>query len=212
MSVQPGDTAPGFTAMTTEGELDFYDWMGDDWVVLVSHPQDFTPVCNAGRDGAARLIAEFDKRHVKIIGLSVHPLDAHGPWAGDIRETRGYTLNFPLIADHDRKIADLYGMLHPIADDTHAVRSALVISADKKVKLMITYPASTGCNLDEILQVIDSYQLTGDFSVATPHNWHYGEDAIFVPAVSNNETRDRYPDGWNMHKPYSGAVHQSSRE
>jgi alkyl hydroperoxide reductase subunit AhpC len=212
MPVQLVDAAPDTTAITTEGARNFYDWMGDDRAVLVSHPEDFPPVRDAGPGEAARMKAEFDKRHVKIIGLSVHPLDAHGPLAGDIMETRGYPRNFPLIADPDRKIADLYGMLHPITGDTDTVRTVLVISPDKKVQLMITYPASTGCNPEEILQAIDSLHMTGDFGVATHHNWHYGEDAISVPAVTNNETRDRYPAGWNMHKPYSGSVPQPSRE
>jgi alkyl hydroperoxide reductase subunit AhpC len=212
MSIQPGDTAPDFTATTTEGELDFYDWMGDDWAVLVSRPQDFTSACTTGPGEVLRLKAGFDRRHVKIIGLSVHPLDAHRQWAGDTTETRGYALNVPLIADPDRKIADLYGMLHPNADDTLTVRSVVIISTDKKVKLVITYPASTGRNFDEILRVIGSLQLTGDFSVATPANWHYGENAIIVPALNDDETRDRFPEGWNMHKPYTGVVHQPSRE
>jgi alkyl hydroperoxide reductase subunit AhpC len=211
MSIQLGDTAPDFTTTTTEGELHFYEWMGDDWAVLFSHPKDFTPVCTNELGEVARLKPEFDRRHVKVIGLSVDPLDAHRQWAGDIMETQGYALNFPLIADPDHKIADLYGMLHPNADDTFTVRSVFIIGTDKKVKLMITYPASTGRNFDEILRVIDSLQLTEDFSVATPVNWHYGEDVIIVPALNDDEARDRFPDGWNTLKPYLRVVHQPSR-
>ena len=201
MSIQPGDTAPDFTATTTEGELDFYDWMGDDWAVLVSHPQDFTSASTSGPGEVVRLKAGFDRRHVKIIGLSVHPLDAHRQWAGDITETPGYALNVPLIADPDRKIADLYGMLHPNADDTLTVRSVVIISTDKKVKLVIKYPASTGRNFDEILRIIDSLQLTANHSLATPANWKPGDDAIISPAVSDEDAEKRFP-GYNAVKPY----------
>jgi len=210
MSIQLGDTAPDFTAETTQGRIRLYDWMGDGWAILFSHPKDFTPVCTTELGEVARLKPEFDKRNVKVIGLSVDPLDAHDQWADDIKETQGYELNFPLIADPDRTISDMYGMIHPQADDTFTVRSVFIIGADKKVKLMITYPASTGRNFEEILRVIDSLQLTADFSVATPVNWRYGEDVIIVPALSDDEARDKFPEGWNSVKPYMRVIHQPS--
>jgi len=210
MSIQLGDTAPDFTAETTQGRIRLYDWMGDGWAILFSHPKDFTPVCTTELGEVARLKPEFDKRNVKVIGLSVDPLDAHDRWADDIKETQGYELNFPLIADPDRTISDMYGMIHPQADDTFTVRSVFIIGADKKVKLMITYPASTGRNFEEILRVIDSLQLTADFSVATPVNWRYGEDVIIVPALSDDEARDKFPEGWNSVKPYMRVIHQPS--
>lgn len=210
MSIQLGDTAPDFTAETTQGRIRLYDWMGDSWAILFSHPKDFTPVCTTELGEVARLKSEFDKRNVKVIGLSVDSLDAHDQWADDIKETQGYELNFPLIADPDRTISDMYGMIHPLADDTFTVRSVFIIGADKKVKLMITYPASTGRNFEEILRVIDSLQLTADFSVATPVNWRYGEDVIIVPALSDDEARDKFPEGWNSVKPYMRVIHQPS--
>lgn len=210
MSIQLGDTAPDFTAETTQGRIRLYDWMGDGWAILFSHPKDFTPVCTTELGEVARLKPEFDKRNVKVIGLSVDPLDAHDRWADDIKETQGYELNFPLIADPDRTISDMYGMIHPQADDTFTVRSVFIIGADKKVKLMITYPASTGRNFEEILRVIDSLQLTADFSVATPVNWRYGEDVIIIPALSDDEARDKFPEGWNSVKPYMRVIHQPS--
>lgn len=210
MSIQLGDTAPDFTAETTQGRIRLYDWMGDGWAILFSHPKDFTPVCTTELGEVARLKSEFDKRNVKVIGLSVDSLDAHDQWADDIKETQGYELNFPLIADPDRTISDMYGMIHPLADDTFTVRSVFIIGADKKVKLMITYPASTGRNFEEILRVIDSLQLTADFSVATPVNWRYGEDVIIVPALSDDEARDKFPEGWNSVKPYMRVIHQPS--
>ena len=212
MSIQLGDTAPDFLAETTQGEIRFYAWMGSSWAILFSHPKDFTPVCTTELGEVARLRSEFDMRNVKVIGLSVDPLDAHERWAGDIKETQGYELNFPLIADPDRVISNLYGMIHPNADDTLTVRSVFVIGADKKVKLMMTYPASTGRNFKEILRAIDSLQLTADFSVATPVNWAYGEDVIIVPALSDDEAREKFPAGWNTVKPYLRVIHQPSRE
>ena len=202
MTLQLGDTAPDFEADTTDGTLKFHEWMSDDWAVLFSHPADFTPVCTTELGEVARLKPEFDKRGVKVIGLSVDPLEDHRSWAGDIAETQGHALNFPLIADPDREIADLYGMIHPQADDTLTVRSVFVIGSDKKVKLTLTYPASTGRNFEEILRVIDSLQLTADHSVATPVNWQQGEDVIIVPSLSDEEAREKFPKGWETVKPY----------
>ena len=202
MTLQLGDTAPDFEADTTDGTLKFHEWMSDDWAVLFSHPADFTPVCTTELGEVARLKPEFDKRGVKVIGLSVDPLEDHRSWAGDIAETQGHALNFPLIADPDREIADLYGMIHPQADDTLTVRSVFVIGSDKKVKLTLTYPASTGRNFEEILRVIDSLQLTADHSVATPVNWQHGEDVIIVPSLSDEEAREKFPEGWETVKPY----------
>lgn len=208
MSVRIGDDAPNFTAETTEGEINFYDYLGDDWGVLFSHPKDFTPVCTTELGAAAKLKPEFDKRGVKIIGLSVDPSDAHEKWSADIEETQGARVNFPLIADSDKKVADLYDMIHPNASDTATVRSVFVIGPDKKIKLSLTYPASTGRNFDEILRVIDSLQLTAKHSVATPANWKNGEDVIIVPAVTNEQAKEKFPDGWNEIKPYLRVVKQ----
>ncbi|ANC50745.1 hypothetical protein CP97_15054 (plasmid) [Aurantiacibacter atlanticus] len=202
MTLQLGDTAPDFEADTTDGTLKFHEWMGDDWAVLFSHPADFTPVCTTELGEVARMKPEFDKRGVKVIGLSVDPLEDHRSWAGDIAETQGHALNFPLIADPAREIANLYGMIHPQADDTLTVRSVFVIGSDKKVKLTLTYPASTGRNFEEILRVIDSLQLTADYSVATPVNWQHGEDVIIVPSLSDEEAREKFPKGWETVKPY----------
>lgn len=202
MTLQLGDTAPDFEADTTDGTLKFHEWMGDDWAVLFSHPADFTPVCTTELGEVARLKPEFDKRGVKVIGLSVDPLEYHRAWAGDIAETQGHALNFPLVADPDREIADLYGMIHPQADDSFTVRSVFVIGPDKKVKLTLTYPASTGRNFEEILRIIDSLQLTADHSVATPVNWQQGEDVIIVPSLSDEEAREKFAQGWEAVKPY----------
>ena len=202
MAIRLGDTAPDFTAQTTEGEINFHDWIGDGWAVLFSHPKDFTPVCTTELGECARLKSEFDRRGVKVIGLSVDPLDSHAGWAKDIEETQGTALNFPVIADADRKVSELYDMIHPNASETFTVRSVYVIGPDKKVKLMLTYPASTGRNFEEILRVIDSLQLTADYSVATPVNWRQGEDVIIVPSVSDEEARAKFPAGWRAVKPY----------
>jgi thioredoxin-dependent peroxiredoxin len=210
MAIRIGDTAPDFTAETTEGTINFYDYLGDSWGVLFSHPKDFTPVCTTELGETARLKPEFDKRNVKIIGLSVDLSDAHHEWAKDIEETQGTALNFPVIADHDKKVADLYDMIHPNASDTMTVRSVFVIGADKKVKLMLTYPASTGRNFDEVLRVIDSLQLTAKHSVATPVNWKNGEDCIIVPAVTDEQAKEKFPDGWKTLKPYLRIVKQPS--
>ena len=211
MVLQLGDPAPDFYAETTEGRIRFYDWMGGGWAVLFSHPADFTPVCTTELGEVARLKSMFDRRNVKVIGISVDPLDAHKRWAGDIKETQGYTLNFPLIADADQKISQMYGMIHPNADNTTTVRSVFVIGTDKRVKLMITYPATTGRNFEEILRVIDSLQLTADFDVATPVNWSYGDDVIIIPALSDDEAREQFPAGWNSVRSYMRVIHQPSR-
>lgn len=208
MALQLGDTAPDFEATTTDGPVRFHEWLGDGWGVLFSHPKNFTPVCTTELGYAAKLKPEFDRRGVKVIGLSVDPLDAHGRWAQDIAETQGTPLNFPLIADPDRKVADLYGMIHPNASDTATVRSVFVIGPDKKVKLTLTYPASTGRNFDEVLRVINSLQLTAKHQVATPVNWKNGEDVIIVPAVSDEAARAKYPEGWKAPKPYLRIVAQ----
>ena len=202
MTLALGDTAPDFEADTTEGHIHFHDWLGDSWGLFFSHPKDFTPVCTTELGMVSKLKPEFDKRNVKVVGLSVDPLDSHAKWAGDIEETQGAKLNFPLIADSDRKVSDLYDMIHPNANDTLTVRSVFIIGPDKKVKLIITYPASTGRNFDEILRVIDSLQLTANYSVATPVNWKEGEDVIIVPAVSDEDAKAKFPKGWKALKPY----------
>ena len=211
MSVRIGDEAPNFTAETTEGEINFYEYLGDGWGVLFSHPRDFTPVCTTELGAAAKLKPEFDKRGVKIIGLSVDPSDSHEKWSADIEETQGVKVNFPLIADSDKKVADLYDMIHPNASDTATVRSVFVVGPDKKIKLSLTYPASTGRNFDEILRVIDSLQLTAKHSVATPANWKDGDDVIIVPAVTNEQAKEKFPEGWNEIKPYLRVVKQPGK-
>ncbi|MBA3766238.1 MAG: peroxiredoxin [Acidobacteria bacterium] len=211
MAIRLGDTAPDFTAETTEGGIKFHDWIGDSWAVLFSHPKDFTPVCTTELGECARLKPEFDKRNVKVIGLSVDPADSHSRWAADIEETQGSALNFPVIADADRKVSDLYDMIHPNANDTLTVRSVFVIGPDKKVKLMLTYPASTGRNFDEILRVIDSLQLTANYSVATPVNWKDGDDVIIVPSMSDEDAKGRFPAGWKAIKPYLRVTPQPNK-
>src|SRR4051794_9161267 len=206
MALQINDTVPDFEADTTEGKINFHEWIGDKWAVLFSHPKDFTPVCTTELGEVARLKPEFDKRNVKVVGLSVDPSDSHKKWAEDIRETQGHALNFPVIADADKKVANLYGMIHPNASDTFTVRSVFVIGPDKKVKLMITYPASTGRNFVEILRVIDSLQLTAKHSVATPVNWKDGDDVIIVPSVSDEDAKKKFPQGWKTLKPYLRVV------
>jgi alkyl hydroperoxide reductase subunit AhpC len=211
MAIRLGDEAPNFTAESTDGTINFYDYLGDSWGVLFSHPKDFTPVCTTELGRVAKLKPEFDKRNVKVIGLSVDPLDSHKSWAGDIEETQGQKLNFPLIADSDRKVADLYDMIHPNANDTLTVRSVFIVGPDKKVKLMITYPASTGRNFDEILRVIDSLQLTAGYQVATPVDWKDGEDVIIVPAVSDEDAKAKFPKGWKALKPYLRITPQPNK-
>jgi alkyl hydroperoxide reductase subunit AhpC len=202
MSVQLGDTAPDFTQESTAGPINFHEWAGDSWVVLFSHPKDFTPVCTTELGTVAKLKPEFDKRNVKVIGLSVDPLKDHEGWSKDIEETQGAALNFPLLADADRKVSSLYGMIHPNADNTFTVRSVFIIGPDKKVKLSLTYPASTGRNFNEILRVIDSLQLTANYKVATPADWKPGDDTIIVPAVSNEDADKLFPKGYKTIKPY----------
>ena len=212
MAIRLGDTAPDFTAETTEGTINFHEWLGDSWGVLFSHPKDFTPVCTTELGEAARLKPEFDRRNVKVIGLSVDPADSHSRWAEDIKETQGTALNFPVIADSDRKVSDLYDMIHPNANDTLTVRSVYVVGPDKKVKLMITYPASTGRNFDEILRVIDSLQLTANYSVATPVNWKDGDDCIIVPAITDEQAKEKFPAGWKTLKPYLRVTPQPNKQ
>ena len=211
MALRIGDTAPDFEADTTQGRIKFHDWIGNSWAVLFSHPKDFTPVCTTELGYMAKLKPEFDKRNVKVIGLSVDPVTDHKKWAGDIEETQGAKLNFPLIGDPDRKISMLYDMLHPNADTTFTVRSVFVVGPDKKVKLMLTYPASTGRNFDEILRVLDSLQLTADYSVATPANWKNGQDVIIVPAVSDEDAKKKFPKGFKALKPYLRVTPQPNR-
>jgi len=211
MSIRLGDSAPDFTAETTQGTVHFHEWLGDCWGVLFSHPKDFTPVCTTELGEAARLKPEFEKRNVKVIGLSVDPLDSHHGWEKDIEETQGTAVNFPMIADPDHKVADLYDMIHPNASDTFTVRSVYVIGPDKKVKLMITYPASTGRNFAELLRVIDSLQLTSNYSVATPVNWKEGEDCIIVPSISDEEARAKFPAGFKTIKPYLRVTPQPNK-
>ncbi len=208
MALRLGDTAPDFNAETTDGPISFHNWIGDSWAVLFSHPKDFTPVCTTELGEVARLKPDFAKRGVKVIGLSVDPADSHKEWAKDIQETQGHALNFPLIADADRKVSGLYDMIHPNANDTLTVRSVFVIDANKKVRLILTYPASTGRNFQEILRTIDSLQLTDNHKVATPVNWKDGEDVIIVPALSDEDAKKRFPDGWNTLKPYLRVVKQ----
>jgi thioredoxin-dependent peroxiredoxin len=208
MALQLGDTAPDFEADTTQGRIKFHDWIGSSWVVLFSHPKDFTPVCTTELGYTAKLKPEFDKRGVKVIGLSVDPLGSHEKWSDDIRETQGASVNFPMIADPDRKVANLYGMIHPNASDTMTVRSVFVIGPDKKIKLTLTYPASTGRNFDEVLRVIDSLQLTAKHSVATPVNWKQGEDVIIAGSVSDEDAKKKFPGGWRAPRPYLRIVPQ----
>jgi len=210
MAVRLGDQAPDFTAETTEGTINFHEWLGDSWGVLFSHPKDFTPVCTTELGYVAKIKPEFDKRNVKVIGLSVDPLDSHAQWQKDIEETQGTAVNFPMIADADKAVSDKYDMIHPNASDTTTVRSVFVIGPDKNVKLTLTYPASTGRNFDELLRVIDSLQLTAYKKVATPANWKNGEDVIIVPAVSNEEAKELFPDGWDEQKPYLRVTKQPS--
>ncbi|CAN5704312.1 peroxiredoxin [soil metagenome] len=206
--LQLGDDAPDFTAETTSGPIKFHDYLGSGWGVLFSHPKDFTPVCTTELGRVAALKPEFDKRNVKVVGLSVDSLDSHNNWIGDIKETQGHALNFPLVADPDKTVANLYGMIHPNASDTATVRSVFVIGPDKKLKLSLTYPASTGRNFDEILRVIDSLQLTAKQKVATPVDWKQGGDVIIVPSVSDKAAKTQFPDGWKTVKPYLRIVPQ----
>ncbi|MCH6587660.1 MAG: peroxiredoxin [Proteobacteria bacterium] len=220
MTLQLGDTAPDFTAETTEGSISFHDWIGDGWAVLFSHPKDFTPVCTTELGYVAKLKPEFDKRNVKVIGLSIDSTDDHGAWAKDIEETQGQAPNYPIIGDSDLAVAKAYGMIHPnvtggakgrTAADNATVRTVFVIGPDKKIKLMITYPMATGRNFDEVLRVIDSLQLTANHQVATPVNWKQGEDVIIVPAVSDEDAKKKFPGGWKTLKPYLRVVPQPGK-
>jgi len=211
MALRLGDEAPNFQADTTDGPIDFYEYLGDGWGVLFSHPKDFTPVCTTELGRVAALKPEFDKRNVKVVGLSVDPIDSHHEWKGDIEETQGTALNFPLVADPDRTVSDLYDMIHPNANDTLTVRSVFVIGPDRKVKLIITYPASTGRNFDEVLRVIDSLQLTANYQVATPVDWKDGQDVIIVPALSDEDAKAKFPKGWNPVKPYLRITPQPNK-
>jgi alkyl hydroperoxide reductase subunit AhpC len=211
MAILLGDTAPDFTVDTTEGTINFHEWLGDKWGVLFSHPKDFTPVCTTELGAVAKLKDEFDKRNTKVIAISVDPLESHQGWIGDINETQGTTVNFPIIADPDRKVADLYGLIHPNASDTVTVRSVYVIGPDKKVKLTITYPQSTGRNFQEILRVIDSLQLTAGYQVSTPADWKQGEDVIIIPAVSDEAAKEKFPKGWEAKRPYLRLTPQPNK-
>jgi alkyl hydroperoxide reductase subunit AhpC len=208
MAVQLGQVAPDFTQASTAGEIHFHQWLGASWGVLFSHPKDYTPVCTTELAEAARLKPEFDRRGVKILGLSVDPPDRHKGWVADIEETQGQTLNFPLISDTDRSVSTLYGMIHPEADPALTVRSVFIIDPNKKVRLSLTYPPSTGRNFDEILRVIDSLQLTDAHKVATPANWQPGDDVIIVPSLSDEDAQKRFPEGWKTLKPYLRVVKQ----
>ena len=219
MSLKLGSTAPDFTAESTEGTINFHNWIGDSWCILFSHPKDFTPVCTTELGYVAKLKPEFDKRNVKVIGLSVDGVSDHDGWSKDIEATQGHAPNYPLIGDSDLAVAKLYGML-PVdtsggakgrtAADNATVRNVYVIGPDKLIKLMITYPMSTGRNFDEVLRVIDSLQLTAKHKVATPVNWQNGEDVIIIPAVSDEEAREKFPDGWKAEVPYLRVVPQPS--
>jgi alkyl hydroperoxide reductase subunit AhpC len=217
MAIQIGETVPDFEAQTTEGRIRFHDWIGDKWAVLFSHPKDFTPVCTTELGYMAKLKPEFDKRDTKIIGLSVDPVDRHAEWAKDIKETQGYAPNFPMIGDPDLKVSKLYGMLPASAGstsegrtpaDNQTVRNVYVVGPDKKLKLMIAYPMTTGRNFDEVLRVIDSLQLTAKHKVSTPVNWQRGEDVIIAGSVSDEEAKRTYPNGWKAPKPYIRIVPQ----
>ena len=202
MAIQLGDTAPDFTAETTEGRLSLHEYLGDSWGLLFSHPADFTPVCTTELGDFARRKGEFAKRNTKLIGVSVDPVESHRRWSDDIAETQGQGLNYPLVGDEDRTVADLYGMIHPKAIETATVRTVFVIGPDKKVKLMLTYPANVGRNVDEILRVIDALQLSSAHAVSTPVNWKDGDEVIISPALSDDEARSRFPKGFRTIKPY----------
>ena len=217
MGLRIGDEAPDFTADTTEGTINFHEWIGDSWAILFSHPKDFTPVCTTELGYMAKLKPEFDKRNTKIIGLSIDSVEDHNNWKGDIEETQGTAVNYPMIGDIDLKVAKLYDMIHPNASgstrgrtaaDNATIRSVFIIGPDKKIKLILTYPMTTGRNFDEVLRVLDSMQLTAKHKVATPVNWKQGNDVIIVPAVSDEEAKQKYPQGWKTLKPYLRLVKQ----
>jgi thioredoxin-dependent peroxiredoxin len=211
MALRLGDEAPDFTAETTEGRINFREWKGNGWAILFSHPRDFTPVCTTELGAVAKLKSEFDKRKVKVIGLSVDPVDDHRRWAGDIKDVTGADVNFPMIADPDRSVAQQWDMIHPNASETATVRSVFIIGPDNKIKLTLTYPASTGRNFAELLRVIDSLQLTAGYQVATPADWKQGEDVIIVPAVSDEDARKKFPAGFEAKKPYLRVTPQPDK-
>src|SRR6185436_574460 len=210
MQLRIGDEAPDFTAQTTEGPIHFHDWIGDHWAILFSHPKDFTPVCTTELGYMAKLKPEFEKRNTKVIGLSIDPVEDHTRWAKDIEETQGTAINYPMIGDPDLTVAKLYDMIHPNASgaqprtpaDNATIRSVFIVGPDKKIKLILTYPMTTGRNFDEVLRVLDSLQLTAKHKVATPVNWKQGEDVIIVPAVGEEEARQKFPQGWKAPRPY----------
>ena len=211
MTLRLGDEAPDFKAETTEGEVDLYDYLGDSWGVLFSHPADFTPVCTTELGEFAKRKGDFDQRNAKLIGLSVDPIESHQGWAPDIADVKGTPLNFPLIADPDRKVAELYDMIHPAMNEKVTVRSVFIIGPDKKIKLIITYPQTTGRNIDEIVRVLDSLQLTAGYSVATPANWNQGDDVISAGSVSDDAAKEKFPEGWKSEKPYLRWVPQPGK-
>jgi len=211
MALRLGDTAPDFEADTTEGKINFHDWAGDNWVVLYSHPADFTPVCTTELGETARLKSEFEKRNAKAIVVSVDSVEDHKAWSGDIEETQGCAVNFPIIGDPDRKVSELYDMIHPGEGDTSTVRSVFVIDPNKKVRMTLTYPKSAGRNFAEILRVIDSMQLTDGYKVATPVNWQNGDDVIIVPNLSDEDAKQHFPDGWKTLKPYLRVTKQPNK-
>jgi thioredoxin-dependent peroxiredoxin len=211
VALRLGDTVPNFTQASTEGEIDFYEWAGDSWVVLFSHPADYTPVCTTELGTVAKLKPEFDKRNVKVIALSVDDVDSHNGWVGDIEETQGARLNYPILADPDKKVSDLYDMIHPNANAKVTVRTVFVIDPNKKLRLSLTYPPSAGRNFDEILRVIDSLQLTDNYSVATPADWKDGDDVVVVPTIPTEEARQKFPKGVTELKPYLRMTPQPNK-
>lgn len=211
MSLRLGDLAPDFTAETTEGTINFHEWIGDKWAVLFSHPADYTPVCTTELGTVSKYKPEFDKRGVKVVALSVDPIEDHHGWVKDINETQQCTVNFPIIADPDRTVANLYDMIHPNANENFTVRSVFIIGPDKKIKLTITYPASTGRNFDELLRVIDSLQLTANYSVATPANWEDGQDVVIAPAIKEEDIPAKFPKGYTKIKPYLRMTPQPNK-
>ena len=211
MPLRLGEKAPNFDAQTTEGDINFYDWAGDHWVVLYSHPSDYTPVCTTELGRTAQLKEKFEQRHAKVIALSVDDLESHKGWVKDIEETQDVTMNFPIIADHDRKIAEAYDMIHPEADDKFTVRSVFIIDPQRKVRLTLTYPPATGRNFQEILRVLDSLQLTDNYSVATPVDWQDGEDVVVSPGIKTEDIADKFPKGHKVIKPYLRTTPQPNR-
>jgi alkyl hydroperoxide reductase subunit AhpC len=212
MTLRINDVAPDFTAETTQGVIRFHEWIGDNWAVFFSHPKDFTPVCTTELGAVAKLKPQFDKRNVKVLAVSVDDVASHGKWTGDIEETQGTKLNYPILADPDRKVSTLYGMIHPNASDTLTVRSVFIIDPNKKVRLTLTYPAATGRNFDEILRVVDSLQLTDSHSVATPANWKDGDDVIIVPSLQDPEViKQKFPKGYKAVRPYLRITPQPNK-